>query len=463
MDINNEIIREYDIRGIYNNTLTDRDAFNIGSALACILREKGLVGDVTICRDGRLSSPSLAKQLKDGIKSQGYNVIDLGVGPTPLLYYSNFVLDNISAGVMVTGSHNPADYNGFKFIVDKKPFYGKDIKDLADIIRSGQLKNPSGSGNELAHDLQKHYINFLLSKAAIGDKTTIIWDAGNGATGEVIKELCSSLAGNHIVLNDKIDGTFPSHHPDPTVEENLQQIISEVKKRDADFGIAFDGDGDRIGIVDNEGNIIWGDQILTILAQDVIERLGPVPIIADIKSSQKLFSKIEEYGGVPVMWKTGHSNIKTKMIEINAPLAGEMSGHIFYKDDYFGYDDAIFAAIKLISYHHRNPDCIKKVLEDYKNIVNTPEIRIQCPEDKKFLVIKQISDYLKKENYEFNDIDGVRMNTVTGWWLIRASNTQDVLVLRLESNSQKELSMLEEQVEGLLMKFGVDLKNKKVI
>lgn len=461
MQINKKIIREYDIRGIYDQTLSKQDAYLIGVGLVEYLKKHNLIGKIAVCRDGRHSSPSLSKELVKGILENGYDVIDLGVAPTPLLYYSNFVVEGTIAGVMVTGSHNPANYNGFKFIVNKLPFYGQQIVELASFANNAMHANQPGV--EICKDLQEDYVNFLASRLRAGEGLKIVWDAGNGATGAVLEMLAKKLPGKHILLNTKIDGDFPVHHPDPTVEENLIQLIAEVKQNNADFGIAFDGDGDRIGIVNRDGKIVWGDQILAILSKDVTKRLGNVPIIADVKSSKKLFDKIQEFGGQPVMWKTGHSNIKTKILELNSPLAGEMSGHIFFKDGYFGYDDALFAAIQLINCFAEDSKCIDNILTDFEEVANTPEIRITCPEEKKFQIIDQIKTHLKSQNMSFNDIDGIRMDTGLGWWLVRASNTQNVLVVRIEGNSPESLIKLKKEFGVLLANFGVSLAERKVL
>lgn len=457
MTINPAIIREYDIRGIYNITLTDKDAYLIGSSLVSFLKEKNLHGKIAICRDGRLSSKSLAMNLKDGIIDQGYDVVDLEVGPTPMLYFSNFSIKDVVAGVMVTGSHNPPEYNGFKFIVDKQAFYGNQIKKLAEISSVLNVPAMGGYGDYQTNNIKDQYVDFLISKVKSDPNIKIVWDAGNGAAGEILESLARKLPGKHFLLNTQIDGRFPVHHPDPTVKENLQQLIKEVRNNNANFGVAFDGDGDRIGIVNKDGRIVWGDQILAILAKEVIDKLGEVSIIADIKSSKKLFDTISKLGGKPVMWKTGHSNIKTKMKELNSPLAGEMSGHIFYKDEYFGYDDALFAAIRLINCYVRDPKCIGNILSEFQEVVNTPEIRIQCDEKRKFQVIEEIKEYLTENKVKFNDTDGIRVDKELGWWLVRASNTQDILVVRVEGESRKTLEQLYQELKKLLRRFNIAL------
>jgi phosphomannomutase len=455
MQINPQIIREYDIRGVFNDSLTEKDAFLVGTCLAKYLREKKFKGRIAVCRDGRESSPILLEKLKEGIINQGFEIVDLGIGPTPMLYFSNFVLQDIVAGIMVTGSHNPPSHNGFKFIVNKAAFYGQQIKDLAVLSSKASVQQSKGKVEYV--NLKEKYAEFLLNKIDQNFNYKIVWDPGNGAAGEITKIICEKLPGKHYVINEVIDSNFPAHHPDPTVPENLQQLIQEVKKHQANFGIAFDGDGDRIGIVNSDGKIVWGDQILAILAIDLLNKNHGAQIIADVKSSKMLFDLIKEHKGVPIMWKTGHSNIKTRMKELNAPLAGEMSGHIFIADDYYGYDDALYAAIRLLNCYAKDQNCIDKIINRFSSVINTPEIRIQCDEDRKFKVIDNIKRYLDQQDIKYDATDGIRFDNKDGWWLVRASNTQDILVIRLESTSKSGLTTLFYELKKILQDFDIYL------
>jgi phosphomannomutase len=458
--INPAIIREYDIRGIYNKTLTEKDAFLVGWSFAQALNKKS--STVTLCRDGRLSSPALHAALTEGLISGGTNVIDIGIGPTPMLYFSTFVND-VDAGIMVTGSHNPSEYNGFKFIVGKAPFFGDDIKKLREISATYSDSYVCKKGTLSKKIIVDEYLSVLVDVCKDTKPMKIAWDAGNGAAGEVVEKLCKKLPGEHILLNTKIDGTFPVHHPDPTIVENLQQLISVVVEKKCDLGIAFDGDGDRIGIIDDKGGVIWGDQLLSILAKDILTRIPGAPIIADVKASRVVFDLIKQYGGQPVMWKTGHSNIKQHMKDIGSPLAGEMSGHIFIADQYYGYDDALYAGLRLIKILSDSEKKVSSILGDLPTAYNTPELRIECDEDKKFLIISKLKEYFIKNKIPFDDIDGIRYSSNTGWGLIRASNTQSVLVCRFEASSRQEV---EEQfffMSKLLQQYDLVLSEEKLL
>lgn len=455
--IDPRIIREYDIRGIYQKTLQDQDAFFVGYSFALYLKKhfRGKVHKVNVCRDGRLSSPLLVKFLISGLLAGGASVCDIGVGPTPLLYFSNFESDAL-AGIMVTGSHNPAEYNGFKFIVDKKAFFGSKIRELFDISKElSDIEVKIDVDAQDSDSFMSRYIDRILPDYFADSKKTVVWDCGNGASGEIVERLCGQLPGKHILLNEKIDGAFPAHHPDPTVVENLQQLIEAVKSKRADLGVAFDGDGDRIGVVDNSGRIVWGDQILSILSRDVLGSNPGAVVIADVKASNILFDEIKKNGGVPVMWKTGHSHIKQKMSETNSPLAGEMSGHIFIADNYYGFDDAIYTAVRLISYLDKNNLSLAEAYDALPKVYNTTEIRVQCDDDKKFDVIDELTKYFNGHNINFNNVDGIRFNFDGGWGLIRASNTQDVLVCRFEASSKEKIHDNFNFVSKLLENFGL--------
>jgi phosphomannomutase len=446
-------LREYDIRGIVGDTLTEADAFAIGRTFGSIVADAG-GKSVAVGRDGRLSSPSLEAKLIEGLTASDMDVISVGCGPTPMLYFAAFT-EATDGAVMVTGSHNPANYNGFKMMLGKKPFFGQAILDLGKRSAAGEVV-PAATGSVTKKDVSAAYIDRLMQDWDGGaKKLKIVWDNGNGAAGDVLKKLVEKLPGDHTILNAEIDGSFPAHHPDPTVAKNLEQLIAAVKKQHADVGIAFDGDADRIGLVDNSGEILFGDQFLILMARDVLKTHPGATIIADVKASQVLFDEIEKAGGTPLMWKTGHSLIKSKMAETKAPLAGEMSGHIFYNDKWFGFDDALYAAIRVLGVVARSPQSVAQFRESLPQVVNTPELRFDCAEDRKFEVVREVAERLKASGEKVSDTDGVRVNTEDGWWLLRASNTQAVLVARAESSSAAGLSKLKSALAGQLAASGL--------
>lgn len=463
------ILRAYDIRGIYNQTLFDFDAFFIGKALASFLHKNGLK-KISVACDGRISSPALKSQLIKALLESGLEVFDVGLGPTPMLYFSVYQL-NSDAGIMVTGSHNPKDHNGFKIMLKERPFYGEDIQNLAKITADADFIEGKGSLKKL--NITDDYVKRMLSDCVLAQsesllldeideflptkKLKIAWDAGNGAAGEIMEKLSKRIAAEHILLFEEIDGNFPNHHPDPTVPKNLEDLRKAVLKNSCDFGIAFDGDGDRIGVVDDEGEIIWGDQLLIFYAQEILQKKPGATVIADVKASGVLFDEIAKAGGVPVIWKTGHSLIKAKMKETKALLAGEMSGHIFFADKYFGFDDALYAAIRLINILSKSLKPLSHLRKSLTQTFSTPEIRVDCPEEEKFQIIENLKKNLEKLRLSFNAIDGVRVNVDEGWWLIRASNTQPVLVARCESNSQENLEKLKADLCQQLQFCGVKI------
>jgi len=436
------ILREYDIRGVVGETLYEADAHAIGRSFAKVLGEAH-GKRIAIGRDGRLSSPALEAALIDGLTASGIDVVRVGLGPTPMLYFAVNTLP-IDGGIMVTGSHNPASHNGFKLMLGKKSFFGSDIQRLGRIAAEGLY--PEGAGRVTDRLVLKEYVARLLQDYDGKRPLTIAWDAGNGAAGEALVMLTAKLPGRHILMNQKIDGNFPAHHPDPTEPKNLKQLQDAVLKEKCDLGIAFDGDGDRIGVVDGKGRILWGDQFMIVLAGEIIARQPGATIIADVKASQTLFDEIARLGGKPLMWKTGHSLIKAKMAEIKAPLAGEMSGHIFYADHYYGYDDAPYAAVRLLSILSRGGESLAQLRDRMPQVVNTPELRFPCAEDRKFKVVEEVRRRLRDAKAEVVDVDGVRVKNEDGWWLLRASNTQDVLVARVEGRDEAALGRLKAQL-----------------
>lgn len=451
---NPSILREYDIRGEVGKTLFEEDALALGKKFGLKLRQSG---KKTVCvgRDGRLTTPTLAAALIEGLLGVGIDVTDLGVGPTPMAYYGLKTL-GVDAAIMVTGSHNPAQDNGFKMALQHRPFFGKDIQEVAALDETAAQGE---RGALSAKDLQEAYVQRLLQdyEASQTHPLKIVWDVGNGATGNVLKSLVKGIQADHILLNETIDGSFPAHHPDPTVPENLTQLIETVIQRGADVGIAFDGDGDRIGVVDGQGRILWGDLLLLLLARDVVKDNPGATIIADVKSSQALFDEISAIGGNILMARTGHSLIKTKIAETGALLAGEMSGHIFFADKYYGYDDALYSAVRFINILQKAGKSFDQIIDALPRFDNTPEIRIECPDDRKFQVIDTICQQLTTESAIISTIDGVRVSREGGWWLLRASNTQAALVARCEASSPESLKVLKDEVAFYLSPHGLKI------
>ncbi|WP_448501761.1 phosphoglucomutase/phosphomannomutase PgmG [Sphingomonas sp.] len=443
-------LREYDIRGIVGKTLGPDDARAIGRGFATRVRRAGGTR-VAVGRDGRHSSPEMEAALVEGLRQSGVDVVRIGLGPTPMLYYAEAVLE-VDGGIQITGSHNPADYNGFKMVLQHKPFFGADIQDLGRLAEQGDWEEGEGAVSDV--DIVDDYVGRLMAGYA-GGAYRIGWDAGNGVAGPIIEKLVKLLPGEHHLLFTDVDGDFPNHHPDPTEEKNLAHLKALVAEKQLDFGLAFDGDGDRIGAIDGEGRVIWGDQLLSILAEPVLKEVPGATIIADVKASQALYDRIAELGGEPVMWKTGHSLIKMKMKETDAPLAGEMSGHIFFAHDYYGFDDAQYAAVRLIRAVHMIGKSMTDIRSAMPAMVNTPEMRFQVDESRKFAVIDEVLARLKEEGADVNDTDGARVNTPDGWWLLRASNTQDVLVARAEAKDEAGLDRLLAMIDDQLARSGL--------
>ncbi|NHO31082.1 phosphoglucomutase/phosphomannomutase PgmG [Acetobacter fallax] len=447
-------LREYDIRGIVGKTLDVEDAYAIGRTFASIVIGNG-GKTVVIGYDGRLSSPALEEALVNGAVASGADVIRIGRGPTPMLYFASVTL-KADGAIMVTGSHNPANYNGFKMMLAGKPFFGEQIRHLGHLSHTGEVV-PEAKGTVKTIDIKEQYLTRLLKDYDGGDrKLKVVWDNGNSVAGDVLKDLLVKLPGEHIILNGEVDGNFPAHHPDPTVASNLAQLIDVVKKDKADLGIAFDGDADRIGLVDDKGEILWGDQILVLLARDVLKQHPGGTIIADVKASQVLFDEVKKAGGEPLMWRTGHSLIKSKMAETKSPLAGEMSGHIFFADKWYGFDDAIYAAIRVLGIVARMKEPLSAFREALPATISTPEIRFDCDDHRKFKVIEEVAERLRKDGADVSEIDGVRVNTPDGWWLLRASNTQAVLVARCEGKSTQGLENLKQALTVQLEKSGLE-------
>ncbi|HSR12709.1 MAG TPA: phosphomannomutase/phosphoglucomutase [Thermodesulfobacteriota bacterium] len=440
--MNHRIFREYDIRGIVDEDLTDETVSLIGRSFATYVSGKGKKR-VAVGRDGRLSSPRFRGPLVEAMVKGGLDVVDVGVCPTPVFYYSLYHLER-DGGVMITGSHNPPDFNGFKICVGKDTLFGEEIQKLRAIIDSGKFS--SGAGSLSSYDIIPPYLDYLRNNIRLERKMKVVVDSGNGTAGLVAPRILRDLGCEVVELYSEVDGSFPHHHPDPTIPENLKDLIDAVRKSGADAGIGYDGDADRIGAVDHEGNIIWGDQLMILFSRDILSRNRGATVISEVKSSQNLYDDIARNGGRGIMWRAGHSLLRNKMKEEKALLGGEMSGHIFFADRYFGYDDAIYASCRLLEILSRSGLRIPDMLSDIPKTYNTPEIRVDCPDDRKFELVERVKESFRKE-YPIVDIDGVRILFPDGWGLVRASNTQPVMVLRFEARTPDRLGEIRSLVE----------------
>ncbi len=443
------ILREYDIRGIVGSTVTEKDAYAIGRSYAALAAAEG-VRSVAVGRDGRSHSPMLETALVTGLTEGDIDVVRIGMGPSPMLYYATHEL-GVGGGIQVTGSHNPADYNGFKMLLNGRSVYGEEIQKLGRIAAAGEWNE--GHGLTTDQDIADAYVARLVSDFQ-GGSFRIGWDAGNGAAGPALEKLVQKLPGEHFTLFTEVDGSFPNHHPDPTVEANLAALKELVVAQHLDFGIAFDGDGDRIGAVDGRGRVIWGDQLMMILAGPVLNACPGATIIADVKASQTLFDRIADLGGQPLMWKTGHSLIKSKMKETGAPLAGEMSGHIFFKHRWYGFDDALYAAVRLIEAVARSGESLSALMDAMPKTVATPEMRFEVEAARKFAIPQEVLGRMRASGAKVDATDGARVMTTDGWWLLRASNTQDVLVARAEAKDEAGLARLVAEIDQQLALSG---------
>lgn len=450
------VLREYDVRGIVGETIGSADAYAVGRSFGTVVRR---VGGKAVCvgYDGRLTSPELESAVVKGLGDCGLEVWRVGIGPTPMLYFATLSLA-ADAGLMITGSHNPPTHNGFKMMLGKSAFYGDAIQELGQIAASAAYADGAAS---VVRDREvfDRYVERLAEGyhdggRGPGRELAVAWDAGNGAAGRAMTALVNRLPGRHFVLNEVIDGRFPSHHPDPTVAKNLVQLQAAVAERKCDLGIAFDGDGDRIGAVDGRGRIVWADQLMVLFAREVLAANPGATIISDVKASQVLFDEVGKAGGVPLMWKTGHSLIKSKMAQTGSPLAGEMSGHIFFGRPYLGFDDALYAAVRLVALIARGDASLAEMRDRLPPVVNTPEVRFTSSETRKFAVVDEVKQHLQRSGADVNDIDGVRVRTADGWWLLRASNTQDVLVARCEARDAAGLERLKGAVSAAVQSVG---------
>lgn len=437
--ISPHIFRQYDVRGTVGEDLTVEVATQLGRAYGTALRRQG--GQATaVGRDNRLSSPELQDALIEGILSTGVNVLDTGLHPTPVLYFALFSLP-VQGGVQVTGSHNPPEMNGFKIAMGKSTIYGQQIQELLGLIRAQDFER--GRGRRRTQELVSGYVDAIEERITLERPLKVVVDAGSGTAGPVAPGLMENLGCQVIPLYCELDGRFPHHHPDPTDVAAVQDLIEEVQQTGADLGIAYDGDGDRIGVIDDRGEIVWGDRLLALLCREVLAKRPGAPVIFEVKCSQALVEEIERLGGRPIMWKTGHSLIKEKMRQEEAPLAGEMSGHMFFADEYYGYDDAIYASCRLLRFLSRQDRMLGSLMETIPAYPSTPEIRVDCPDEDKFRIVDEVGEELRQV-YDTVDVDGVRVLFGDGWGLLRASNTQPVLVLRFEAHTPERLEEIQE-------------------
>ncbi len=448
------ILREYDIRGTVGNTLKETDCYFVGRAFGTLVKRRG-GKKVVVGFDGRKSSPAFSDNVIRGLNDCGLDVENIGLGPTPMVYYA-MKSRGLDAAVMVTGSHSPITYNGIKMAYQDGPFYGDMVQEIGRLAARGDFE--SGAGKTVSVDVQDAYVDRLLQDYTGPKDLRVAWDNGNGAAGEIIRRLTKKLPGKHVLLFDKIDGTFPNHHPDPTVAKNLVDLQKAVKENNCDIGIGLDGDADRIGAVDEAGNILWADIIMAVYAGEVLKTHPGATIIADVKCSRVLFDEVERLGGKPIMWNTGHSLIKAKMQEVKSPLAGELAGHVCFADHYYGFDDGPYCAIRLLNILSHAGKPLSALVSHLPKMHNTPEVRFHVPAERKFQIAPEIKARLQKANQKdvmINDIDGVRVTTPEGWWLMRPSNTEDVLTIRAEAFTPEGLEHLKGQLVEQLKLSGV--------
>ena len=454
MDINPKIFREYDIRGIVDKDLTLEFVEFLGQGIGTYFRQHGK-REAALGRDSRLSSPAYAEAIIKGLLFTGCSVVDLGVVPTPLLYFAVYDKKK-EAGVMITGSHNPPEYNGFKMMVGEDTLYGEAIQEIYALLRDKKIIQDY-EGMRTSFNIIPEYEDFLVKDIKLKRKMKVILDAGNGTAGFVAVPIFKKLGCEVIELYCEPDGRFPNHHPDPTLPEAMEELIRTVKETKADFGVGYDGDGDRIGVVDDQGKLLWGDQLMIVFSRDILPSHPGATVISEVKASKLLYEEIRRLGGRPIMWKTGHSLIKKKIKEEKALLAGEMSGHIFFADRYFGFDDAIYSSARLAEILSRSTKGLAEMMADLPKTYYTPEIRIYASDEVKFKIVEKVKSELAKK-YPIIDIDGVRVNYPHGWALVRASNTQAVLVLRYEADTQEDLESIQKEVrstlEGAIKKLG---------
>jgi len=443
--MNNQIFREYDIRGVVANDLPPEVVTALGRAFGTYLLRHG-ASKIALGYDGRVSSPAIREQLLEGLLATGMDIVDLGTVPTPLSYYATHRLP-VGGSVMITGSHNPSDQNGFKICHGIEAIYGTEIQKLRELIEKQDYE--TGAGSIEHFDIKPDYIKDLSHRLKLKRPVRFAVDCGNGVGGLTAHSVFKGLGCDPEMLFEDVDGRFPNHHPDPTVEKNLAHLKKAVLDNGYELGIALDGDADRIGIVDEKGGVLWGDQILAILARDLLKDVPGCTIIGEVKCSQLLFDDIEKHGGNGIMWKVGHALIKDKMVETHAELAGEMSGHIFFHHRYYGFDDAVYVAGRFLEIVAKSDIPVSRFLEDWPKLYSTPEIRVECPDEIKFEVVSEVRDHFRAK-YRIVDVDGMRLIAPGGWGLLRASNTQPMVVMRFEADSQTRLDEIKAEVEEAL-------------
>jgi len=454
MKVNSEIFRAYDIRGIVDETLTEEGIFLIGKAIGSLILSEGRTSVLT-ARDGRISGPRLIDQFQKGVMSSGCNVVDIGEVPTPLLYFSTFKT-NISDGVMLTGSHNPKNYNGLKIVIDKKSMTSGKIKKIKTTIEEESFLD--GLGKLTSLDIREDYLKELKEKIKINSKIKVCLDCGNGVGGMIAPQAFKLLGLEVTELYSEVNGNFPNHHPDPSNPKNLEDLQKKVLETNSDIGIALDGDGDRVGLIDNKGNIIFPDTYMMLLAEDLLKKNSKGTIVFDVKCSTNLMKIIKNLNGTPIMSRTGHSYIKSKIIETNALLGGEMSGHIFFNDDWYGFDDAVYSALRMIEVLSKTKSTSHEVFSSYPKHFSTPEINLKVPEEDKFKIIDELKTLINSSGYVLIDIDGIRLENKNSWGLVRASNTSPNLVLRFEGRTENDLLEIKNYFKEILSKIETDLQ-----
>ncbi len=449
------IFREYDIRGVYNGDFDNTFAYELGKAFVTYLSDSGVnKPTITIGHDARLSCPDIVQHLSKGIRESGGNVIHLGLVTTPVCYFSTFVIDKVDGAIMVTGSHNPPEYNGFKISKGQWTIFGEEIQKLKTII--SQKRYLSGSGTEKVYDIKPEYYSRYKKEFSELKPLKVVLDCGNGAAGSILRGLYNAVGLDPIILFEEPNGLFPNHHPDPTVEKNLVALKQKVIETGAICGIGFDGDADRIGVVDHTGKMLYGDELMVVISRAILGKTKGAKIIGDVKCSDRMYTDIAKHGGQPIMWKTGHSLVKEKIKTEKAPFGGEMSGHIFFADRNYGYDDAPYAGLRLIEILSQTGKTIPQLLEGLPSAFNTPEIRIDTTEEKKILIVeKMIAAFPEKTgaDYKVDLTDGIRLSFEDGWALCRSSNTQPVLVVRFESSTASGLKKIQDRVEAIVNQY----------
>lgn len=451
MKINPLIFREYDIRGVVDRDFQKETVITLGRGIGTLMKRQG-AREITLGRDGRLSSERIAQELAEGLSSCGLRITDTGLCPTPVHYFSIAHLKK-DGGVMVTGSHNPPEFNGIKLTLGKESIFGKDIQKIRRLIEDEDFEKGAPSAME-RYEILEPYIAYIVKNLSLPRGVRVGMDSGNGTAGLVAPIIFRELGCEVYDLYSEVDGRFPNHHPDPTIEANLADLKRLVAEKKLEVGVGYDGDADRLGAIDGKGRVLWGDQLMILFSRSILKKNPGAAIIADVKSSDNLFADVKAHGGRPIMWKTGHALIKRKLWEEKALFAGEMSGHLFFADRYFGYDDGIYASGRLVELVAELGHSIEEELADVPPTSTTPEIRVDCPDERKFEVVRRTRDALRRKGLPIFDLDGVRVTFPGGWGLVRASNTQPVLVLRFEADSPERLSQIRKEVENTLAEAG---------